>query len=66
MTPAEYRAVEHALGHPSKRVLAALLGVSERAVANWRAGETAQMDGPTERLLRLLARRPDLVAELAA
>ena len=62
MTSDEFRAAERAIGGLSKRQTAALLGVGETAVAGYRRGDS--IPEPVARLMRLVARHPDLVREV--
>ena len=64
MTAAEFRAAEDALGGLSKRQTADLLGCGQTAVAGYRRGES--IPEPVARLIRLLARYPDLAREVRA
>jgi len=64
MTAPEFRAAEQSLGGLSKPQTARLLGVGQTAVAGYRRGDP--IPEPVARLMRLLARYPDLVRDMAA
>ena len=61
MTPAEFRAALQALG-VTQGAAAALLGVSLDGVNAWCNGRRP-VPAPVARLVRLLARRPELVGD---
>jgi putative transcriptional regulator len=64
MTPDEVRAIRARLGLTQVE-LARLCGLQGRTWRRFEGGQRA-IDGTASRLLRLLVRHPELVAELAA